>query len=38
LDFNEIWSASSLLDLVARKNPILAKEDQKVEFRSKWEI
>jgi hypothetical protein len=30
LDFNEIWPASSLLHLIARKNTFLAKEDQKV--------
>jgi hypothetical protein len=38
LDFNEIWPESSLLHLIARKNPFPAKEDQKVEFHSKWEI
>jgi hypothetical protein len=38
LDFNKIWPASSLLHLIARKNPFLVKEDQKVEFHSKWEI
>jgi hypothetical protein len=30
LDFNEIWPASSLLHLIARKNSFLAKDDQKV--------
>jgi hypothetical protein len=35
LDFNEIWPASSLLHLIARKNPFLSKEDQKFEFHSK---
>jgi hypothetical protein len=35
LDFSEIWPESSLLHLVTRKNPFLAKEDQKVEFLSK---
>jgi hypothetical protein len=38
LDFNEIWPASSLLHLIARKNHFLAKEDQKVEFHSKRDI
>jgi hypothetical protein len=38
LDFNKIWSASSLLHLIARKNLFLAKEDQKVKFHSKWKI
>jgi hypothetical protein len=38
LDFNEIWSASPLLHLIARKNKFSSKEDQKVEFHSKWEI
>jgi hypothetical protein len=37
-DFNEFRPASSLLHLIARKNPFLAKEDQKVEFHSKIEI
>jgi hypothetical protein len=31
-NFNEIWLASSLLHLIARKNKIPAKEDQKFEF------
>jgi hypothetical protein len=38
LDFNEIWAASSLLHLIARKNYFPAKEDQKFEFHSKREI
>jgi hypothetical protein len=38
LDFDEIWPASSLLHLIARKNKIPLKEDQKVEFHSKLEI
>jgi hypothetical protein len=38
LDFNEIWPASSLLYLIARENLFPAKEDQKDEFHSKWEI
>jgi hypothetical protein len=38
LNFNEIWPASSLLHLIARKNHFPAKEDQKVEFHSKREI
>jgi hypothetical protein len=37
LDLNEIWP-SSLLLLIARKNYFPSKEDQKVEFHSKWEI
>jgi hypothetical protein len=32
LDFNEIWLASFLLHLIARKNKFSAKEDQKFEF------
>jgi hypothetical protein len=34
-DFNEVWPASSLLHLIAKKNHFLVKEDQKVEFHSK---
>jgi hypothetical protein len=34
LDFDEIWPASSWLYLVARKNQIPSKEDQKFEFHS----
>jgi hypothetical protein len=38
LEFDEIWLASSLLHFIVRKNEFPAKEDQKVEFYSKWEI
>jgi hypothetical protein len=38
LDFNEIWPASSLLHLFARKNQFSAKDDQKFEIQSKREI
>jgi hypothetical protein len=38
LDFNEIWPASSLLHLIARKNQFPSKEYQKFEFHSKREI
>jgi hypothetical protein len=38
LDFVEIWLASSLIHLIARKNPFLSKEDQKFEFHSKREF
>jgi hypothetical protein len=38
LDFDEIWPASSLIYLIARKNKFPSKEEQKVEFHSKWEI
>jgi hypothetical protein len=38
LDFNEIWLASSLLHLIARKNKFQAKEDQKFEFPLKMEF
>jgi hypothetical protein len=38
LDFDEICPASSWLDLLARKNPFLTKEDHKVEFHSKMEF
>jgi hypothetical protein len=38
LDFSEIWPASSLLHLIARKNHFLAKGYQKFEFQSKSEI
>jgi hypothetical protein len=37
-DFNEIWPPSSLLHVIARKNQFPSKEDQTVEFHSKWEI
>jgi hypothetical protein len=37
LDFNEIWPASSLLHLIARKNQFPAKEDQEFEFQPKRE-
>jgi hypothetical protein len=37
-DFNEIWPASSLLHLIARKNQFPSKEDQKVEVHSKWKF
>jgi hypothetical protein len=37
LDFNEIWPASSLQHLIARKNQFPAKEDQKFEFQPKRE-
>jgi hypothetical protein len=35
LNLNEIWPASSLLHLIARKNLFLAKENQRAEFHSK---
>jgi hypothetical protein len=38
LDFNEIWPAISLLHLTVRKNIFPIKEDQRLEFHSKWEI
>jgi hypothetical protein len=38
LDFNEIWLASSLLHLIARKNKFPAKGDQKFEFSLKMEV
>jgi hypothetical protein len=38
LDFNEIWPASSLIHVVAKKNPFLLKEDQKFEVHSKREF
>jgi hypothetical protein len=38
LDFDEICPASFWLHLIARKNPFLTKEDQKVEFHSKREF
>jgi hypothetical protein len=38
LDFEEIWPESSLIHLIARKNPFLSKEDQKFVFRSKREF
>jgi hypothetical protein len=38
LDFNEIWLASSLIHIVAKKNPFLLKEDQKFEVHSKREF
>jgi hypothetical protein len=38
LEFDEIWLASSLLHLIARKNTFLEKEDQEVEFPLKREF
>jgi hypothetical protein len=38
LDFNEIWPASSLIHVVAKKNTFLLKEDQKFEVHSKREF
>jgi hypothetical protein len=38
LDFNEIWLANSLLHLIARKNKLIAKEDQKLEFPLKMKF
>jgi hypothetical protein len=38
LDFNEIWLASSLLHLIARKNKFPAKEYKKFEFPLKMEF
>jgi hypothetical protein len=38
LDFNEIWLASSLLHLIARKNKFAAKGDQKFGFPLKMEF
>jgi hypothetical protein len=38
LDFKEIWLASSLLHLIARKNKFPAKGDQKFEFPLKMEF
>jgi hypothetical protein len=38
LNFNEILPASSLLHLIVLKNQFASKEDQKIEFHSKWEI
>jgi hypothetical protein len=35
LDLDEIWTASSWLHLVARKNKFLSKKDQNFEFHSK---
>jgi hypothetical protein len=35
LEFDEIWLTSSLLDLIARKNKFLGKEDQNFEFSLK---
>jgi hypothetical protein len=35
LDFNEIWPASSMLPLIARKNKFPSKRGQKFEFHSK---
>jgi hypothetical protein len=32
LEFDKIWLASSLSDLIAKKNKLSAKEDQKFEF------
>jgi hypothetical protein len=32
LEFGEIWLASSLAHLIARKNKLQAKRDQKFEF------
>jgi hypothetical protein len=32
VEFGKIWLASSLLYLIARKNKLLAKGDQKFEF------
>jgi hypothetical protein len=38
LDFSEIWPASSMLHLIARKNQCPAKEDQELEFPLKMEF
>jgi hypothetical protein len=38
LEFDEIWLASSLLYLIARKNKFPAKEDHKFEFLLKMEF
>jgi hypothetical protein len=38
LGFNEIWLASSLLHLIARKNKFTAKGDQKFEFPLKMDF
>jgi hypothetical protein len=35
LDLDEIWTASSWLHLIARKNIFLPKKDQNFEFQSK---
>jgi hypothetical protein len=37
-DVDEIWPASALLHLIARKNQFLSKEDRKFEFHSKLEF
>jgi hypothetical protein len=37
-EFDEIWLASALLYLIARKNQFPSKEHRKVEFHSKREI
>jgi hypothetical protein len=37
-DFDEIWLASSLYTLLLGKIDLHQKEDQRVEFHSKWEI
>jgi hypothetical protein len=38
LDFNEIWPASSLLHLFARKNQFSAKEDKNLKFNQKGKL
>jgi hypothetical protein len=38
LEFDEIWLAGSLLNLVSRKNKFVAKENQKFEFLLKMEF
>jgi hypothetical protein len=35
LEFDEIWSTSYLLHVIARKNKFPTKEDQKFEFQLK---